>query len=276
VVGESLDTARTVVQNAGFQVSVLNEPSTRPAGFVFAQNPNGGSKADKGSTVQLTVSSGPPKPGPVGVPPVIGEPLAQAQQEISKAGLKSRVIPQTSSQPANTVINQSPGAGQNVQSGSTVALTVSSGKITVPDVTGESVSQAKSNLANAGFNNVTTSPQTSSQPSGTVLSQTPAGGSTADPSSTAVNLVVAQAPTIPNVVGLTKDAAISKLQSAGYTNVTSQTETVTSKKKDGVVLSQSPSAGQSTPTNTSVTITVGQFNSPTTTTGTTTTPTTGH
>jgi serine/threonine-protein kinase len=276
VVGEQFDTARTVLQNAGFSVSRVNEASTRPAGFVFAQSPNGGTNADKGSTVQLTVSSGPPKPGPVSVPNVVGESLPQAQQELGKLGLKNRVVSQASSQPGNQVLSQTPNPGQSAPPGSAVTLTVSNGKVSVPNVVGQTVSDAKSSLANAGFNNVTTSTQSSNQTPGTVLSQTPAGGAQADPANTTVNLVVAQKPTVPDVTGLTKQAAISKLQSAGFTNISTPTQSVTDKKKDGIVLSQSPSGGTAADPNSLVTITVGQFNSPTTTTGTTTTPTTGH
>jgi len=173
------------------------------------------------------------------------------------------------------VLSQTPNVGQSVQTGSTVTLTVSNGKVAVPSVVGQTESSAKSSLANAGFTSVTTSTQSSSQTPGTVLSQTPAGGTTADPTSTTVNLVIAQASTIPNVVGQNRNAATSALQKAGFA-VSTQTQTVTNKKQDGVVLSQSPSAGTSANPGSSVTITVGQFNSPTTTTGTTTTPTTGH
>jgi serine/threonine-protein kinase len=212
----------------------------------------------------------------VSVPNVVGESLPQAQQELSKLGLKNRVVSQASSQPGNQVLSQTPNPGQSAPPGSAVTLTVSNGKVSVPNVVGQTVSDAKSSLANAGFNNVTTSTQSSNQTPGTVLSQTPAGGAQADPANTTVNLVVAQKPTVPDVTGLTKQAAISKLQSAGFTNISTQTQSVTDKKKDGIVLSQNPSGGTATDPNSSVTITVGQFNSPTTTTGTTTTPTTGH
>jgi len=272
VIGEQFDTARTVLQNAGFQVSRLDEHSNRPLGFVFAQDPVGGTKAGKGSTVQVTVSSG---PGPVSVPNVVGENLSQAQHDLAKVGLKSRAISQSSNQPANTVLSQSPNAGQAVPSASTVALTVSNGKVTVPDVSGKTESEAKSALASAGFNSVSTSTQNSSQPAGTVISQTPAGGSQADPASTTVNLVIAQKPTVPNVVGQTKAKANAALTSAGFT-VSVATQTVTDKAQNNVVQSQSPPANSQADPNSTVTITVGQFNSPTTTTGTTTTPTTGH
>ncbi len=274
VVGENLDTARTVLQNRGFQVSVVMEHNTHPPNFVFAQSPVGGTKADQGSTVQLTVSTGPAQPGLVNVPNVVGEVLTKAQQDIAKAGLKTRIISQSSTEPANTVINQTPNAGQSVPPSSTVALTVSSGKVTVPDVVGKTESDAKSTLASAGFN-VTTTTQNSSQTPGTVISQTPAGGSQADPSSTTVSLVIAQKPSVPKVVGQTKANATGALQGAGFTvNVT--TQTVTTRSQNNVVLSQSPAGGSQADPGSTVTITVGQFTPPTTTTGTTTTPTTSH
>jgi serine/threonine-protein kinase len=271
VVGEQFDTARTVLQNAGFQVSRVNEASPKPAGFVFAQNPNGDTKADKGSTVQLTVSTGPPKPGPVQVPNVVGESLSQAQADLAKAGLKNRVVSQASNQPANQVLSQTPGPGQSIQRDSTVTLTVSNGKVAVPNVVGQSESDAKSALSGAGFNSVTTTTQSSSQPPGTVISQTPAGNSQADPGSTTVNLVIAQKPTVPDVTKKTKQDATSALKSAGFT-VSVTTVTVTDRSQNNVVQSQSPQAGSSADPGSTVTITVGQFNSSTTTTGTTTTP----
>ena len=274
VVGQNLDTARTILQNDGFQVSVINEANAaKPAGVVFTQSPVGGTKAAQGSTVQITVSTGPPKPGPVQVPNVVGESLPQAQHDLSKVGLKSRVISQASSQPANTVLNQTPGASQTAHHGDVVTLTVSNGQVAVPNVVGQTESQAKSSLASAGFNNVSTSTQSSTQPAGTVLSQTPAGGAQAAPSSTTVSLVIAaQQPKVPNVVGQTESQAKSSLASAGFNNVSVQTQTVTDKGQNNRVQSQSPQGDTPANPGSTVTITVGQFNSPTTTTGTTTTP----
>jgi serine/threonine-protein kinase len=270
VVGEQEPTARTVLQNAGFQVSEIKESDRKvAAGIVFAQSPNGDTKADKGSTVQITVSTGAPPPGPVNVPNVVGESLTQAQQDLVKIGLKTRTISQASSQTANTVLGQTPNGGQSVPAGTTVALTVSNGLVTVPDVTGRTESDAKNALASAGFNSITTSTQNSSQSPGTVVSQSPGGGSQADPASTTVNLVIAQKPTVPSVVGQTKAKATASLQNAGFT-VSVTTQMVTQRSQNNVVQSQSPPGGQTADPGSTVTITVGQFSSPTTTTGTTT------
>jgi serine/threonine-protein kinase len=159
--------------------------------------------------------------------------------------------------------------------GSNVTLFVSTGpaQVKIPNVTGESLSQAKSDLHAAGFDSVTTSTQTSSATPGTVINQSPSGGTLAVPSSTTVSLVVATAPktppkkTVPDVKGQSASSAASQLRSDGFT-VVQTTRTVTNPSKAGIVLSQSPGAGTSASKGSTVTIVVGQ--SPTSTTTTTT------
>ena len=77
VVGEDLNTARTQLQNAGFTVGApIHVTSQQKAGIVIAQDPQGGTKAKQGSTVSLTVSSG---PGTTAVPTLVGETLSPGQ-----------------------------------------------------------------------------------------------------------------------------------------------------------------------------------------------------
>ena len=59
VVLDQSTTARTVLRNLGFTVSVINQTSGQPPGIVIAQDPLAAPKVDKGSTVTLTVPSGP-------------------------------------------------------------------------------------------------------------------------------------------------------------------------------------------------------------------------
>jgi len=109
---------------------------------------------------------------------------------------------------------------------------------------------------------------------GTVLSQSPTGGSSAATGS-AVTLVVAKAPptvAVPNVVGKTTGAAEATLGAASFpANV--QQQTVTNQTQKGVVLSQSPGASSQVKKGTGVTIVVGKYQAPTPTTPTTTTTT---
>jgi eukaryotic-like serine/threonine-protein kinase len=260
VISQQLPVARTILQNEGFQISVTQQTSNAPAQTVIAEIPAGGTKADKGSTVNLTVSSG---PASVNVPSVVGETTEQAHKALAQAGLKvGRTITQTSDQfAAGTVIDTSPSAGQPVPSGSEVTLVVSSGraKVNVPDVTGQTQRAASSTLVNAGFKvGTVTQQQTTSSPAGTVISQSPSGGTSQVPG-TSVNLVVAQTPTtvsVPNVVGDTAAQASSTLTGAGFT-VAQTTKSVTDKKQDGIVVSQNPSGGTAKKGST-VTIVVGK------------------
>ena len=276
VVGEQLVTASAVLQNQGFSVGVLYVRDSQPGGQVIREAPPGGSKAQKGSKVSLTVSSG---PGPTVVPGVVGDPLAQAQSTVRAMHLRvGRVIYQSSGQySAGEVISTDPFAGQSVPVGTKVDLFVSSGppKVAVPDVTGETAAAAQANLSFAGFTAATTTQTSTAGAAGTVISQAPIGG-TPEVRGTTVSIVVAKAPakvTVPNVTGDTASAASASLQQAGFT-VAQNTRNVTDKSKNGVVVSQSPANGSMQPKGSTVTITVGHYAANTATTPTTTTPTT--
>jgi serine/threonine-protein kinase len=58
VVGEEEDSARQILGDAGFQVQVEEEPTTDSDedGIVFDQDPDGGTQADRGSTVTIFVA----------------------------------------------------------------------------------------------------------------------------------------------------------------------------------------------------------------------------
>jgi eukaryotic-like serine/threonine-protein kinase len=278
VVLEQESTARAQLQNLGFNVNVISQTDKHPAQTVIAQDPLSNQKADKGSTVTLTVSSG---PGNGTVPSVQGLTLAQAERQIRRQKLKvGRIIQQSSTVYATgQVIDTSPAAGNTPPVGTQVTIFVSSGKplVAVPNVGGDPVSAAKSALAAAGFTNVTTTTQTSSTvKAGNVISISPAAN-TKTAMDTPITLVVASAPTtatVPNVKGKLEVTATSQLTAAGF-KVLSTSKSVTNKAQDGIVLSQNPGGGSTATKKSSVTIVVGRYTPPTTTTTTTTTtPTT--
>lgn len=68
VVGDREATARRELEDAGFRVSALVTTGCSPSDDdkVVAQNPPGGTRADRGSTVSITVCEGPGGPGPDG------------------------------------------------------------------------------------------------------------------------------------------------------------------------------------------------------------------
>jgi serine/threonine-protein kinase len=276
VTSRTLNTARTILQNDGFTVAVLNVTNNKPAGIVIGQDPQGNDKAKEGSTVTLTVSQG---PGSTTVPSVVGLSQQSAQKALTKAHLKFNVQHEPSETIAKGKATRTdPRNGQSAGVGSTVTLYISSGKpmVTVPNVIGESASSARSQLNNAGFVVSTTNQTTTNAPADQVVDQSPAGNTKVAAGST-INLVVAKAPTtaqVPDVTGDTAQGAINQLKAAGF-KVTQKIQPVTQQSKDGIVVGEQPKGGSTQNKGSTVTITVGKFTPPVTTTPTTpSTPTT--
>jgi serine/threonine-protein kinase len=175
------------------------------------------------------------------------------------------------------VIDTSPAAGATPPVNTPVTIFVSSGPpaVQVPDVTSEDVGQAKATLQGRGLNAKTTDQISTTAAPGTVISQSPVGGTSAASGST-VTLVVATAPptvAVPNVVGKTTGAANAALGAAGFP-ATQQQQTVTNQSQNGIVLSQNPAASTQAKKGITVTIVVGKYVAPTTSTTSTTTTTT--
>ncbi len=277
VAGEQVSVAQAQIQNAGFTPNLISRPARQPAGTVILQDPLGGSKAAPGSTVSLTVSQG---PGNTSVPSVAGLAQPQAVSTLARQQLRIARIESESSGdvPAGEATRTDPAAGASVPVGSAVTLFVSSGRgqTIVPDVTNQPEAAAAAALTRAGFKVSTTTQESTSVPAGNVISQDPAGGSSASPGS-GVNLVVATAPKapttakVPSVTGDTVDAATASLTGAGFT-VSKRTQQVTQQNRDGIVISQNPPANGTANKGSTVTIVVGRFKA-TTTTNTSTTPT---
>jgi eukaryotic-like serine/threonine-protein kinase len=281
VVGQTFTTAQTELTNDGLSVNQLQVTDAKPAGTVIRQSPLAGTKVKQGSTVSLTVSSG---PGNTSVPTVVGETLAQARSAIMIEHLQpGRVVHQPSTQyAAGQVINTSPPAGATPPVGTRVTIFVSTGPpaVKVPDVTTETLPQAKADLEAASnqFTVDTTYQVSSTATPGTVISQSPIGGSMEPPSST-ITLTVAKAPptpTVPNVVGQKRGPAEATLGSQGFP-ATVQLQDVTNPSQNNIVLSQTPTGGKQATKGSNVTIVIGHYTAtPTTTTSTpSTTSTTG-
>ena len=262
VTGEPVNVARTVLQNSGFQVAPpIDVPHPQAAGTVFAESPTAGSRADRGSTITLTVSSG---PGNAIVPNLEGDTVPAARVALRKAGLTAgRIVPRPSAAFAKgQVTGTDPRVATPVAHGQAVTLFVSSGapRVLIPDVTGENATQAAATLGKDGFTVNSTSQPSSTVTPGDVISQSPRGGTRAANGAT-VTIVVASAPAtvqVPGVVGDTTAAATNTLTSAGF-SVRQQLKKVKQQSQDGTVLSQNPGPNASARKGSIVTITIGKF-----------------
>jgi serine/threonine-protein kinase len=129
VVGQTESSAINALKAAGFKYTVDYKYSDSEQGKVIAQNPGANSKAKNGDTITITVSQGSEK---AKVPSVIGQSQSSASSALSAAGLNVSVTTETSdSVAAGNVIAQSIESGKYVDKGTTVTITVSSGKKTV-------------------------------------------------------------------------------------------------------------------------------------------------
>jgi serine/threonine-protein kinase len=126
LVGDDQDDAKAELQRLGLEAQVTTQPDdTRKEGVVLSQDPKQGADAQKGSVVRLVVSGGKAK---VQVPSVVGQDETTAASELGGAGFRVRKVTEPSpTVPAGRVIRSDPGAGAQLDKGSTVALVVSAG-----------------------------------------------------------------------------------------------------------------------------------------------------
>ena len=228
---------------------------------VAAQDPRPSTRAPEGSTVTITVSTG---PGEATVPPLAGLRLEQAESRLREAGFKPRVEREFSDTvPPHRVIDTSPPPGTSIERGSTVTVRVSRGteQVEIPDVVGQSEDNARSALEGAGLRAGEVTEQESDEPPGTVIEQSPAAG-TQLAKGLPVALVVAQAAAVPDVVDMTEDEARAALGDAGF-DVRVRAQAVTSEDEVGIVLEQDPAGGEARPLGTRVRIFVGRAPEPT-------------
>jgi eukaryotic-like serine/threonine-protein kinase len=277
VAGQREQGAGAILRRAGFNPVFSLSPSINVGvGLVISQSPEAGVRAEKGSRVSVVMSGGPASAALVNVS---GLTTARAGVQLRKAGFKPIAKTQSSSTlKAGLVISTEPPAGTEVQLGSSVTMLVSSGPapVTVPELTGQSQTSAEAALAEAGLElGVLTPKLTTTQPSGTVLSQSPSAGRSVRAGSK-VNLTVAQEPketALPSVIGESEVSAIATLEKAGFKAKTFN-EATSEATQVGMVLKQSPVAGAKARKGTTVTLDIGALSPSTTTTPTTTTPTT--
>jgi serine/threonine-protein kinase len=281
VVGADQAAAEARLSREGFVTKVVTRTSQdRPKGEVMGTDPPPGEKADKGSTVRLTVSDG---PATASVPPVEGLTRQSARGRLRRAGFAISERSESSDTiPAGKAIRTSPPAGTTLDKGQEVTLLLSTGKeqVDVPDVTGQPFDQASSQLQSRGFQVSRKDQVTDNEDPGTVLSQSPQGGKAAKGS--AVTLTVAKQPqdvAVTDVTGETQADAVARLSKDGF-QIDIKEQPVDSQEGDGVVIEQDPAGGKAKRGST-VKLTVGKFDAtatpPAQTTppaATTTTPTT--
>jgi beta-lactam-binding protein with PASTA domain/predicted Ser/Thr protein kinase len=267
VIGQNVDQANQVLDSKGFNVAIKAVPSGAPRNQVVEQDPiptdRGGGKAEEGSTVTLSVSSG---PAIVSVPTVANLSEAVATKRLETAGFRVSTQEQFSkSVHRGLVIGTSPPAGTQLSTAQAVTLLISRGAntVTVPNVVGLDDQAALAALGNAGLSG-TEVQRDSTEPQGKVLSQSPTAGKQVARGSQVTIFASTGAITVPSVIGQTRKAAVTALKKAGFVPAVTE-ENTTDPTQIGVVISEFPPGGSRGQRGDTVTISVG-ISSPTTTT----------
>ena len=185
VVGAAGDAAEQTLRGAGFDVDVEEQESSfEDEGLVVGQDPEGGTRAEAGSDVTITVGTG---PSTVQVPDVTGNTPAQAEAILQEAGLKlgQQTKDYSDEVAEGSIFYQDPAEGESVEPGSQVGVAVSLGpeQVEVPEVYGYSVEDAQARLSSVGINSDPIEVP-GDEAAGTALSTEPGVGALVDPGST--------------------------------------------------------------------------------------------
>jgi eukaryotic-like serine/threonine-protein kinase len=124
VVSQSVDDARSALQDAGFTVKTTEQPSqSKDPGTVLRQDPVGGTRAAVGTVVSLVVAK---QPQDAAVPDVTGKDQTAAGAALLDAGFKVDSRTQQVTDPAQVgkVQRQKPSGSRRAKRGSSVTIYV--------------------------------------------------------------------------------------------------------------------------------------------------------
>ncbi len=197
------------------------------------------------------------RPEQVLVPTVIDRDRPQAEAILRDAGFEVAVKEESTDAPEGRVLEQDPTAGSEVDEGSTVTITVSSGlgTVVVPPVAGLAEKQARERLKDAGFSVRADERPSSRVRAGLVVGTEPPADSELERGKT-VTLVIssgAKLVEVPSLVGLQQDLAESALRGDRLIPNIEQRD---SDEPEGQVIAQDPAAGSTVKKHTAVTVIV--------------------
>ncbi|MEU6535594.1 Stk1 family PASTA domain-containing Ser/Thr kinase [Streptomyces sp. NPDC047000] len=260
-VGQTKAEAQQQASNVDLVLAFTSKAcDSQPKGKICSQDPAAQTQAKKNDTINLVVSTGAPK---VQVPSVIGLSLDDAQSKLEGDDYKFVVKTKTreSTEDPNTVLDQTPIGGKEVQKGSTITLTIAKAaeKSTVPDVSNKTCDEAKAQMTqNNLVGNCTEVETQDSNLDGKVVSTTPGAGTQVDKNSTVqiqIGKLKQQEQTqVPTVVTQTLKNAKKALEQAGLT-----VGTVTGSQDDNsIVVSADPGQGNTVNKGSAVNLTTVQ------------------
>ncbi|WP_076465499.1 Stk1 family PASTA domain-containing Ser/Thr kinase [Actinomyces mediterranea] len=273
LVGMTQAEAKSAIEAAGLVFAISSETVSSeevPEGNVAETNPASGTSAEKGSTVEVKLSSG---SASVTIPDnLIGMKPEEAQAAIEALGLKWRTSSErvaSESVSEGSVAELNPSAGSKVKKGETVTGKLSSGSdnVTIPDIIGMTQDQAREKLADVGLQ--VGSVETADDPSqeqNHVTTTVPAIGERAKKGDS-VTLTLASGKVViqSGIVGMEQAAVSAALSNLTLSATVEEQYSDTVEK--GYVISVSPGEGSIVPQRSTVIVTVSKGKKPASNTG---------
>lgn len=206
VVGQTEQSAKSALTKAGLKVGIIkfDISETVEKGKVISQDPQANAKVNEGSTVNLVISTGPTSNELVMVPNLVGLTASKAEQQLAALGLVGSSKQDSSDTvEAGKIASQEPAVNSQVEVGSTITYTVSTGKakkmVRVPNVRGIGEVDAVSTLESLGLSVSVEYESSTSANQGEVISQSIAGGTeVAQGSSIVITIAVSPYPSEPS------------------------------------------------------------------------------
>ncbi len=197
VVGMKFEDAKHLLDSLGLEgrKGDVRLDREHPEGVVIVQNPIAGDRVKIGRRIYLTVSGGELL---VTVPSVKGRTVRDARFVLEREGLKLGAVEYQPSDsfPQNTVMEQGIAPGTRTKRDKYVSIVVSQGslsqKVTIPDLSGKTLTEATNLLTSMGLKpgNISYVPSMDLLPN-TVVDQYPRGGELVGIGS-AVDLIIIQ------------------------------------------------------------------------------------
>ncbi|MCW0212031.1 MAG: Stk1 family PASTA domain-containing Ser/Thr kinase [Pseudonocardia sp.] len=188
--------AKTLLEARGLTLGDQTEQETgddSKVGKILSSTPAAGVDAPGGSAVSVVVGK---QQTSIAVPDVSGQTADQAKQTLTNAGFTDVETTQVDGPgDQGSVLGTNPQAGTRAAKGTTITLQVSKGnRAQMPNVVGQSTSDAARTLSQAGITNVKAQGQQVSDPSqnNRILAQSVPAGTAIDPDNTQVTVTVGQ------------------------------------------------------------------------------------
>ncbi len=245
--GQASADAIAALQNRGFKTRTQQQPdNTVPPDHVINTDPESNTAVGAGDEITINVSTGPEQRA---VPDVSSLSYADAVRRLTDAGFgrfRQSASPSTPEM-KDRVVGTNPPANQTSAITNEITIVVGSGPETaaVPDLSGQTVDQATSNLNVFGFTKTIQNQVDSTQTAGQVVGTNPAAGQTV-PLDTVIELQVSRGNqfVMPDLSGMFWDDAQPRLRALGWTGSMDKGADVQAGDQNRArVVSQSPSPG---------------------------------